>query len=211
MVRSHPSSVEPSRSTSTASVLSRLEGRGTAWEDLNREIIHCTLCPLHRTRTHAVPYRGSLRPRILFIGEAPGAAEDLRGVPFVGRAGRVLDRAISELGLPEASYGVTNVVKCRPPANRFDRLAERSCRPYLDRQLALLRPKGIVTLGAFALRALLPEAPPITRSAGRAVIWSGRPIFPMLHPASTFRSRAYAARWQEDLERLKALLPAWGA
>jgi DNA polymerase len=121
----------------------------------------------------------------------------------------MLDRAISELGIPEASYGVTNVVKCRPPANRFDRLAERTCRPYLDRQLALLRPRGIVTLGAYALRALLPEAPPITRSSGRAVIWNGLPVFPMLHPASTFRSGAYAARWQGDLERLKAVLPAW--
>lgn len=200
-----------SRSSPKLIVRPRDEEREEDWELLNREIVQCTLCPLHLTRTHAVPYRGSLRPRILFIGEAPGAAEDRCGLPFVGRAGGVLDRAISELGLSEGSYGVTNVIKCRPPANRFDQLAQRTCRPYLGRQLALLQPRGIVTLGAHALRALLPTGPPITRSAGRVVIWNALPVFPMVHPASTFRSRVYAARWHEDLDRLKVLLPTWNA
>jgi uracil-DNA glycosylase len=147
-------------------------------------------------------YRGSLTPRIVFVGEAPGAAEDRAGVPFVGRAGRTLDRAIARLGLRDDEFAVVNLLKCRPPKNRFDRHAASTCRPYLDRQLDLLAPEVLVSLGAHALRALDPEAPPILRSAGIPRTATSRDLFPMIHPAAAMRSRRLADRWNGDVVRL---------
>ena len=122
-------------------------------------------------------------------------------MPFVGRAGRRLDAATRALGLLPQRYGVLNLLKCRPPGNRFDRAAARTCRPYLDRQLELLRPRVLVTLGGSALRALDPDAPPILASAGRPRTGPGVPLFPLIHPAAV-RSRALAVRWETDLAAL---------
>jgi DNA polymerase len=138
----------------------------------------------------------------VFIGEAPGAEEDRTGLPFVGRAGKALDRAIAALGLSEEEFGVLNVLKCRPPGNRFDRRAARTCRPYLDQQLELLRPEAVVTLGAHALRALDPDAPPMLSASGRAMRHGRTPHFALLHPAAALRSRRWRARWDQDLRAL---------
>ena len=172
------------------------------WVQLAREIEACRRCPLGATRAHVVVYRGSLTPQIVFVGEAPGAEEDRQGVPFVGRSGRVLDAAVCSLGIEEEAWGVLNLIKCRPPGNRFDPGAARACRPFLDRQLALLRPEVVVTLGARALRALDPGAPPILRSAGTVRDTPGRWVFPLLHPAASLRSQRWAARWDRDVESL---------
>ena len=153
-------------------------------------------------RTQAVTYRGGRAPWVVFVGEAPGADEDRVGLPFVGRAGRILDRAIERAGLGPADFGIVNVLKCRPPANRFDPRAARTCRPYLDRQLDLLRPERLVTLGRFALRALRPEAPPILRAAGTPLAGTGRPVFPLIHPAATLRAHRFAERWDRDIDAL---------
>jgi len=177
-----------------------------AWERLSTEIRECTRCRLHATRTQAVVYRGSLRPRVLFVGEAPGAAEDREGRPFVGRSGKKLDAAIASLGLGAEEFGVLNVVKCRPPGNRFDPVAERTCRPYLDRQVALLRPEVLVTLGAHALRALAPGAASVLTSAGTALPGSDPPLFPLIHPAAALRSRRLTERWDRDVHGLGAWL-----
>ncbi len=179
---------------------------GTAWERLSREIRLCRLCPLHRSRTQAVVYRGSLTPLVVFVGEAPGREEDRLGVPFVGRSGEVLDRAIATLGPALGAYGVLNVLKCRPPENRFDPAAARCCRPYLDRQLALLRPRALVPLGARALRALDPDAPPILAVAGTPRHGELGPYFPLVHPAAALRSRRLRERWEQDVRRLGAWL-----
>jgi uracil-DNA glycosylase family 4 len=179
------------------------------WDALTRRIRRCTWCHLAKTRTQAVPYRGSLLPRVLFVGEAPGTEEDRTGVPFVGAAGRVLDQGIARLGLAEGDVGILNVFKCHPPGNVFDRTAARACRPHLERQLSLLEPKVLVTLGAHALRWFDPGAPPISRAAGTPREWRGRPLLPLVHPAATFRSRVYAERWKGDLERLATDLPRW--
>lgn len=185
----------------------RLSSRRQAeWKRLSHEIRTCQLCPLGRTRTQAVVYRGSLTPRVVFVGEAPGVVEDRTGIPFVGRSGRRLDAAIERLGLEPTAFGVLNVLKCHPPGNRFDRLAARTCRPYLDRQLALLRPELVVTLGASALRTVDPGAPPLLAVAGRPrppALWR---VFPLLHPAATLRSRRWAKRWEDDLAALGAWL-----
>ncbi|MCI4349829.1 MAG: uracil-DNA glycosylase [Thermoplasmata archaeon] len=173
------------------------------WSDLNREIESCRLCPLHATRHQVVIYRGSPRPRVLFVGEAPGRDEDRLGLPFVGRSGARLDAALRVLDLPPQEYGILNLVKCRPPENRFVELASRSCRPYLERQLTYLEPEWIVPLGAHALRAFAPEAPPITMAAGTARSWRGRMLFPLLHPAATLRSTRRRERFDRDLLALK--------
>jgi len=178
------------------------------WEALSEEIRACRKCPLGAVRQHAVIYRGGVAPRVVFVGEAPGAEEDRTGVPFVGRSGRELDRAIVRLGLSAEDVGVLNLLKCRPPSNRFDRWAAGTCRPYLDRQLELLRPRLLVTLGAHALRALDPNAPPILKTAGQPRALGHGVLFPLLHPAATLRSRAMRRRWDEDVGTLAAYLAA---
>ena len=179
-----------------------------AWARLVTEASGCTLCPLHQHRTHAVVYRGGDRPRILFIGEAPGVEEDKLGLPFVGRSGRRLDEAIDRLRIGPSEFGIVNLLKCRPPDNRFDRAAARVCRPYLERQLDLLAPERIVTLGAHALRALDPEAPPVTEAAGHPRSTTRGPIFPLLHPAAALHAPAFRARWYTDLDALDRWLSA---
>ncbi len=179
--------------------------RQRAWAELSEEIRSCRRCPLGAHRTHAVVYRGSLAPRIVFVGEAPGAEEDRTGLPFVGRAGRRLDDATRRLGLGDDEFGVLNVLKCRPPANRFVRAAATTCRPFLDRQLALLRPAAVVTLGTSALHALDPGAPPILTAAGRPRPSTDPPLFPLVHPAALRSHRLYR-RWDDDLRALGAWL-----
>jgi len=154
-----------------------------------------------------VVYRGSRLPRIVFIGEAPGAEEDRLGVPFVGRSGRRLDAALLTIGLPPDEVGILNLIKCRPPENRFHIGAARSCRPYLDRQLALLHPLALVTLGAHALAAIDPTAPRILQCAGRPRRVPGWELFPMIHPAAALRSARMALRWNEDIDRLGSWIP----
>ncbi len=159
-------------------------------------------------RQHAVVYRGGNAPRVVFVGEAPGAEEDRQGLPFVGRSGRILDAAVVRLPLTSTEVGVVNVLKCRPPRNRFDPEAARTCRPFLDRQLALLRPELLVPLGAVALRALAPDAPKILTAAGSLLHRGPTLLFPLVHPAATLRSRRLRERWDRDVATLAALLVA---
>ena len=180
------------------------------WARLEREIRACRRCPLHATRSHVVVYRGSARPRVLFVGEAPGAEEDRAGVPFVGRAGRRLDAAVAALGLAPSEWGVLNLVKCRPPGNRFPPASAVACRPFLARQLELLQPEVIVTLGRYPLGAFDPGAPPITQSAGAARRAGDRWVFPLLHPAAPLHAPRLHARWAQDLEKLRRYLGGAG-
>jgi uracil-DNA glycosylase len=158
---------------------------------------------LGSVRTQAVVYRGSLAPWLVFVGEAPGAAEDRAGLPFVGRSGRRLDAAIAAIGLREDEYGVLNLLKCRPPQNRFDRSAARTCRPFLERQLTLLEPSALVSLGASALHGLDPDAPPMLRAAGTPRPLGPRTLFPLIHPAAALRSTRLAERWTADVAGLR--------
>lgn len=189
----------PSYRPETAVGLAR--ERVLAWEALAAEIRACRRCDLSATRIQAVVYRGSLAPRVVFVGEAPGAQEDRTGLPFVGRAGQRLDAAIDRTGLRPSEFGVLNLIKCRPPGNRFDRTAAKACRPFLDRQLALLRPQLLVSLGAWALRTLDPTAPPVLRAAGTLRPGGPPAVFPLIHP-SAVRSRRLAERWSLDVDRL---------
>jgi len=125
-------------------------------EELNREIVNCTRCPLHKYRTNAVPGEGSMRLGVMLVGEAPGADEDRTGRPFVGAAGRLLTEALARLGVSRDDVYITNVVKCRPPNNRTPTREEvEACLPYLLRQVELLRPRRIVALGLTSAKTLL--------------------------------------------------------
>jgi uracil-DNA glycosylase len=179
-----------------------VRARSAALERLGAEIRACRRCPLGASRAHAVIYRGGRAPSLVFVGEAPGAEEDRRGLPFVGRSGRLLDALVARLPLGPEEVGLLNVLKCRPPDNRFDPEAARTCRPFLDRQLDLLRPSRIVTLGRHALHSLDPGAPAILRCAGAPRLSPRGPMFPLLHPAAALRSRRLKERWELDGERL---------
>ncbi|HYK93185.1 MAG TPA: uracil-DNA glycosylase [Thermoplasmata archaeon] len=167
------------------------------------EIEACRRCELGHLREHVVIYRGPAHPTVVFIGEAPGREEDRQGVPFVGRAGKRLDEAIARLGDPGRSAGILNLVKCRPPENRLGAAPIRACAPFLDRQLKLLRPRILVPLGAHALRAIDPAAPRVMAAAGTPRRTGDHCLFPLLHPAATFRSRRAAERWAADIDRLR--------
>ncbi|HEV2429458.1 MAG TPA: uracil-DNA glycosylase [Thermoplasmata archaeon] len=204
-----PSSMPPTRPTSSRALpQDPSPGFSDLWRSLVQEIEACQKCHLGRTRNRTVVYRGAAHPSVLFIGEAPGAEEDRTGLPFVGRSGARLDRAIARLGLGPEAHGILNLIKCRPPENRFDRTAAQACRPYLTRQIDLLQPILLITLGARALGALDPKAPSILRSAGSRRSWDGRPLVPLLHPAASLHDPRLRSRWERDIDSLAQDLPS---
>ncbi len=150
----------------------------------------CTRCPLAEGRNQVVFGAGDPAADLMFVGEGPGAEEDLRGEPFVGRSGQLLDRLINEeLGTDRAGVYIANVVCCRPPANR-DPLPEEiaACRPWLDAKLELIDPKVIITLGNFAARRLLDTKLGITKLRGQEYPWENRIVVPTFHPSAALRA-----------------------
>lgn len=173
-----------------------------AWRSLARRASACRACPLGSTRQHAVFYRGGTHPRVLLVGEAPGRDEDAAGLPFVGRAGRRLEAGVLSLGVSPEQLGFVNVLKCRPPENRFPPSSVAPCAPFLEGQIQLLGPERLVSLGAHALRLLDPAAPPILRAAGIPRRAGAYPLFPLLHPAAPLHAPRLRPRWEGDLSRL---------
>jgi len=161
----------------------------SSWDDLRDAALACTRCELAGTRTQVVFGVGDPAADLVFVGEGPGEQEDLRGEPFVGRAGGLLTRLIEGIGLTRADVYIANVVKCRPPGNRDPRPAEiEACRPYLEAQLDFLDPLVVVTLGNFATKLLLQTKEGITRLRGREHPYRGdRTLVPVLHPAAVLR------------------------
>lgn len=140
-------------------------------------------------RTKTVPGEGALDPPILFVGEGPGADEDASGRPFVGRAGQLLDKMVAAIRFRRDEVFIANIIKCRPPANRTPEPDEvRACSSFLLRQIELLRPQLICTLGLPATRAFLPETGSISAVRGRERSWRGIPLVPTFHPAYLLRS-----------------------
>jgi len=172
--------------------------------ELRDKIGDCTRCKLHERRTHLVFGVGDPRARVMFIGEGPGAEEDARGEPFVGRAGRKLNEMIAAIGLQRESVYIANVVKCRPPQNREPERDEvETCYPFLEAQIEAIRPAVIVTLGAPATRTLLGTRVGITRLRGTWHAYRGIPVMPTFHPA--YLLRAYTAENRRNVwEDLKA-------
>ena len=154
------------------------------FEELEQRINGCVLCSLGTKRTMAVPGNGSRMAKLMFIGEGPGYYEDQQGLPFVGRAGQLLNEMLAAIGMRREDVFVTNMIKCRAPNNRDPLPIEiRSCGPYLDRQIELLAPKVIVTLGRYSTAKFFPDEP-IGKLRGTPANWNGIVVYPMYHPAA---------------------------
>lgn len=150
--------------------------------------VQCTACVLSETRTTVVFGAGSPEADVFVVGEAPGQKEDEDGVPFVGRSGQLLDSLLGEIGLSRDDIYISNVVKCRPPRNRDPRTDEiDTCKGYLRRQIELIDPKVVITLGNFSTKLLLRTTIGITRMRGVAYEWWGRYLVPTFHPAAALR------------------------
>jgi len=162
----------------------------------------CTRCKLHTLgRTQIVFGVGNPTADLMFVGEAPGADEDIQGIPFVGRAGQLLTKMIEAMGLARDEVYIANVLKCRPPGNRNPEPDEiDQCEPFLFRQLASVQPKVVIALGAFAARTLLKTDAPISRLRGRVFDYRGAKLIPTFHPSFLLRSPAYKREAWEDLK-----------
>ena len=171
------------------------------WSDFAADVKACTACGLCRTRHRSVPGVGDVHANWLLVGEAPGAEEDARGEPFVGQAGRLLDNMLAALGLARGrDVYIANVLKCRPPNNRTpEPLEVAACRPYLDRQVALLEPRLILALGRSAATTLLGIDATIASLRGRVHRYHGVPLVVTYHPAYLLRNLPDKAKAWDDL------------
>jgi uracil-DNA glycosylase len=190
----------------------------SSFEELERLALACTRCELAATRTQVVFGVGDPHADLMFVGEGPGEQEDLRGEPFVGRAGRLLTSLIEGIGLTRAQVYIANVVKCRPPGNRDPLPPEiASCRPYLDGQLAHVDPRVVVTLGNFATKLLLETKEGITKLRGKEFPFGGatggaKVLIPVFHPAAVLRNGGSAlAETRADFVTIKRALARTGA
>lgn len=174
---------------------------------LEKTVSGCIACPLHASRTQTVFGVGQPGAKVLFIGEAPGRDEDLRGEPFVGRAGRLLDKILAAVDLQRKDVYITNVLKCRPPHNRDPQETEvRECERYLKRQIELIQPTLICALGRIAAQWLLQTNAPLSALRTGEYYYEGIRILPTYHPAALLRNPAFKKPTWEDFKQLKALL-----
>lgn len=189
-----------------AEVLINREKKLTALDLYRQEIENCTKCSLSATRKNFVFGDGSANAEILFVGEAPGAVEDEMGLPFVGLAGKLLDKALHHIGLDRSEVFITNILKCRPPGNR-DPLPDEIalCEPYLHQQIALLKPKVIISLGRIAARTLLclPSDTSLTTMRKQHYEYCGIPFCVFFHPAAILRNAGREGEFFADFEQLK--------
>jgi DNA polymerase len=185
-----------------------------ALDVIQAEVAACTKCELAKTRTNTVFSRGNPKAKLVFIGEAPGADEDAQGLPFVGRAGQLLDKMIQAMGLdPEKDVYVCNIIKCRPPGNRRPEPEETAaCIPYLHEQLAGIDPKVIVALGNTAVGTLLDTKLGITKVRGNWKLYKGKiPVMPTYHPSYLIRPSAQQAEAKKQAwEDLQAVMKELG-
>ena len=177
----------------------------SSMEEHFQAICNCHLCPLGATRTNFVYGVGNPKADLMFIGEAPGAEEDLQGKPFVGRAGKLLDRILAAITLTREEVYICNILKCRPPGNR-DPLPEEmtKCFPYLREQVRLIHPKLICALGRIAAQALLQTTTPLGKLRLHWHEYEGVPLLVTYHPAALLRFEAYKKDTWEDMQLFKA-------
>jgi uracil-DNA glycosylase len=187
-------------------------GRREELKELLMAARQCTRCAeLAATRTSVVFGAGNADSELMFVGEAPGANEDLQGLPFVGAAGKLLEKLLGEIGLSRAEVFIANVLKCRPPGNRDPQSGEiENCRPYLVRQVELIEPRVICTLGNFATKLLRGDPAGITRVHGvpevRTIGEHTARIYPLFHPAAALYTPSTLETLREDFARLPAVL-----
>ena len=168
----------------------------------------CRLCKLHTLGRKQVVFGvGNPNADLMFVGEAPGADEDIQGEPFVGRAGQLLTKIIEAIGLQRGDVYIANVIKCRPPGNRNPEPDEvERCEPFLFRQIDMVKPKVVVALGKFAAQSLLRTTDPITRMRGREYRFRSATLIPTFHPAYLLRNPSSKREVWEDMKKVRALL-----
>jgi len=183
---------------------------GDSLELVSRQVASCDACILAKTRKNTVPGEGAQYPLVMVIGEGPGADEDASGRPFVGKAGQLLDKMLSAVGLSrESNCFIANLVKCRPPGNRDPEPGEVSaCATFLDRQITLLKPRIILSVGRVPTQNLLKTTEGIGLLRGRFVDYRGIPFLPTYHPSALLRDESLKRPAWEDLKLLKARLDA---
>ncbi len=199
--RSQPPSTTDSAAPSAAAGVATMD-----WPELRAAVAACRACALCERRTQTVFGVGNPRAWWMVVGEAPGEQEDLKGEPFVGAAGRLLDRMLLALGLtrdeadPAHQVYIANTLKCRPPGNRNPLPEElERCQPFLERQVELVQPKVILAMGRFAVQSLLASTAPIGQLRGKVHAWRSRPLVVTYHPAYLLRSPAEKAKAWADL------------
>jgi len=175
---------------------------------LRLDIGDCTRCKLHTMgRTQVVFGVGNPNADLMFVGEAPGADEDIQGIPFIGRAGQLLTKIIEAMGMTRDDVYIANVIKCRPPQNRNPEPDEvETCEPFLFRQIDIIQPKVIVALGKFGAQTLLRTLDPISRLRGRVFEYRGSKLIPTFHPAYLLRNPSSKREVWEDMKLVRKLL-----
>lgn len=190
-----------------ADVVQTLPESNETIEDIRADIGNCIRCPLHEGRTKIVHTTGNFQADLLFIGEAPGANEDAEGKPFVGRAGQLLNKIIEAIGLKREDVLVGNVNRCRPPGNRTPTLPEaETCKPFLLREIAVVRPKVVVVLGNTATQNLLNTKIGITKLRGEFQDYFGIKVMPTFHPAYLLRDPSKKRETWEDMKKVRDYL-----
>lgn len=178
-----------------------------ALSDVRGALGECTRCPLHKSRTRVVFGDGNEQARLLFVGEAPGRAEDAQGLPFVGPAGRLLDQLLSDIGLERRDVYITNVVKCRPPGNRDPLPNEmNTCNPFLQSQIELIRPKIVCALGRVAAGVMLERNIQISKVHGQRFTGKGYFLVPVFHPAAALHAGSTMGIIAQDFKQLRTYL-----
>nr|WP_249314239.1 uracil-DNA glycosylase [Gehongia tenuis] len=178
-----------------------------SWKQLMEDVERCEACGLCRTRTHVVPGGGDVHSPLMFVGEGPGAEEDRQGLPFVGPAGKLLDKMIEAIGVRRQDVYVANVVKCRPPGNRNPTDEEAAaCLPFLRQQVALIQPRVIVCLGSVAARHLISPDLRISRDRGEWVVRKNYFFMPTYHPAALLRNPEWKKDSWKDFKSIRDML-----
>mgnify|MGYP006299073737 CR=1 FL=1 len=173
-------------------------------EEFENDINECTKCPLHKGRNKFVFGVGNPNADIMFVGEGPGRDEDLKGEPFVGRAGKLLDKILAAIHFDRSEVYIGNIVKCRPPNNRDPEPSEmETCLPYLMRQIEMINPRFICCLGRIAAQALLETKLPLGKLRGTFHDWNGRKVLVTYHPAALLRFQQYKRDTWEDVQKLR--------
>jgi len=174
--------------------------------ELYQEIAHCKRCDLYKTRSRTVPGEGPENAEIMFIGEAPGFHEDREGRPFVGQAGQFLNQLLGSIGLKRQEVYITNVIKSRPPENRDPLPVElTACRPWLDKQLELIKPKIIITLGRYSMGMFFPGKT-ISKIHGQAEKCGAYTCFPVYHPAAALHQNSLRAVIEADMLKVPKII-----
>ena len=211
-----PKAIQPARPTTPvidalfgdlSRAAEKLETSNETFEQIHLDVGDCTRCPLHRERTTIVHTEGNRKARLMFVGEAPGADEDIQARPFVGRAGQLLTKIIEAIGFKREEVLIGNVNRCRPPGNRPPAPEEASmCKPFLLREIAVVQPEVIVVLGNTAMKNLLDMREGITKVRGKFQNFKGIKVMPTFHPAYLLRDPSKKRETWEDLKKVRDYL-----